>query len=101
MDSFEEIQKVIKVKLDDNTAYFSKFCLDFGENHSMINSTLAEISKICELENERMIGSLEKAKGFTFELDRVAGDIINLASERKVLTNEITKKRQIQMISNN
>lgn len=100
MDSFEEIQKVIKVKLDDNTTYFSKYCLDFSGNHDLVNSSLAEISKICELENERMVGSLERAKGFTVDLDRVAGDIIKLASERKHLTLEITKKRQIQMISN-
>lgn len=42
--------------------------------------------------------SLERAKGFASELERVAGDIIKLANERRELTLAITKKRQLQMI---
>lgn len=46
-----------------------------------------------------MDGSLERAHAFSGELERVAGDIIKLANERREITLTITKKRQLQMIS--
>jgi hypothetical protein len=70
-----------------------------AQNHTTISSSLADLSTIFELESERMDGSLERAKGFAYELERVAGDIIILANERRDLTLAVTKNRQLQMIS--
>ena len=44
---------------------------------------------------------MEKAKGFASELERVAGDIIKLAKERKELNLRITRNRQLTLISMN
>lgn len=100
MDSFEEIQEEIKERLDENTTFFTEHCNNLTQNHSTISSCLADISTIFELESERMDGSLERAHAFSGELERVAGDIIKLANERREITLTITKKRQLQMISN-
>lgn len=101
VESFDEIQEEIKAKLDENTEFFTKHCTNLTQNQTTISSSLADLSTIFELENERIDGSLERAKGFAGELERVAGDIIILANERRELTLAITKKRQLQMISNN
>lgn len=46
-----------------------------------------------------MEGSLGKAKGFAGELERVAGDIIKLALERKELKQILDNKKQLEIIS--
>ena len=99
VDSFEEIQENIKERLDENTEFFTKHCNNLTQNHFLLSSCLADISTIFELERERMDGSLDRAHAFSGELERVAGDIILLASERREITLTITKKRQLQMIS--
>lgn len=98
MDSFEELQDEIKQRLDENTAFFNELCTNLTHNHFTVTSSLSDLSTIFELEGERMGGSFERAKGFSGELERVAGDIIRLTKERRELTLAITKKRQVQMI---
>lgn len=85
--------------MDENTEFFTKHCTNLTQNHGTISLSLSDLSTIFELESEKMDGSLERAKGFAGELERVAGDIIILANERRELTLSITKKRQLQMIS--
>ena len=87
------------MKLAENTEFFNRHCSKLAKNHTSISSSLCDLSTIFELESERMEGSLERAKGFAGELERVAGDIITLANERRELNLTITKKRQVQMIS--
>ena len=98
-NKMSQIQDEIKCRIDENTKFFSTQCSTLAENRAVISSSVTDLSTILELESERMDGSLEKAKGFTQELQRIAGDVINLASERRTLAQKITKKRQFQMIS--
>ena len=97
--SFNEIQEEIRERLDDNSEFFASQYTTV-KSESPIESNLKDISTIFQLENEKMEGSLEKAKTFSSELERVAGDIINLAKERRELTLNITRKRQLTLISN-
>ena len=97
--SFNEIQEEIRERLDDNSEFFASQYTTI-KSESPIESYLKDISTIFQLENEKMEGSLEKAKTFSSELERVAGDIINLAKERRELTLNITRKRQLTLISN-
>lgn len=93
--TFEEIQDEIKERLDENTSFFSSHI-----NGNITDSpVIADLLTIFELENERMEGSLEKAQAFASELERVAGDIIKLAKERKELNLKITSKQQLSLIS--
>ena len=100
LKDLEEVQGEIKARLEDNTVYFSQHSATLIKAHPTITSSLTDLSTIVELENERMEISLKRAQGFSGEFDRVAGDIIKLAKERKELTQAITKIRQLQMISN-
>lgn len=94
--TFDEIQDEIKERLDENTSFFSTHINQINNN---VNPVITDLSTVFELENERMEGSLEKAKAFATELERVAGDIIKLAKERKELNLKITIKRQLSLIS--
>ena len=97
--SFNEIQEEIRERLDDNSEFFASQYTTI-KSESPIESYLKDISTIFQLENEKREGSLETAKTFSSELERVAGDIINLAKERRELTLNITRKRQLTLISN-
>lgn len=98
--TFDEIQDEIKERLDENTSFFSTHInVDIINNNIHANPAITDLSTVFELENERMEGSLEKAKAFATELERVAGDIIKLAKERKELNLKITSKQQLSLIS--
>lgn len=86
--------------MDENTFFFSSHINNTSPDDS-IAPIMTDLTTIFELENERMEGSLEKAKAFASELERVAGDILKLAKERKVLNLKITSKRQISLIRKN
>lgn len=97
-NSFNEIQEEIKGKLEENTSFFTSHYKSLTATKQLSPCT-TELSRIFELEMERMDNSLEKAKGFTIDLERVAGDIIKLAKERKELYYKITRNRQFNLIS--
>jgi hypothetical protein len=96
-----QIQEEIKAKIDENTKFFAEQCETLSENRNVVSASIEDIATILELETERMDGSLEKAKGFTGELQRIAGDVITLAAERRTLAQQITRYRQLQMICKN
>lgn len=98
LDALTRIQDEIKVRLVDNERFFARGINKLADSHRRIGASLDELDTFISLEAEATAAATERAHGFSTELKRIAGRIIELAAEKRSLSSRIIKRKQLQMI---